>query len=999
MNYLVSVFFFAFWCTFSHGQIELVLETEHSFNLQDFLYSTQSNLNGEFQLTDEKVFLRVSSRNISFIDEENEQLAPVVALSDSVIHEQISAYDHGVYYTVNNGSNAGSFKLCMIDNDLEVHEYFSHDYDMWMNLSSHGFFFQKAGANLFFFLEDSQKKRFFKFNTNTKLTEEIESYPKSADIKIHSTNNNGIVYSRTINNNRNVNFIDIDGNITNIATQPMDDVIWITTNDENYYYLSFKYENNRDSVFRFNKATLDKQFFSTSSFRSLYFKINNRVLGNYFHSNTFLGIIEDDTLLTVHRPISPINQHATNPSYYGPRLLNAELELFTYSTPWLGFELFKINDEDSLDLFKDLNESRGHGIPIDGCSQINSPPNRLISHNDEVYFNMTNGNDPNVYLYKITNDSLEPVLKLKDYNPGRIRYFTHKDYLYYFVFHSESQTNRLFRVRWDQMNDKQPQEIKFESETWASETSTMGVNQLCQSQSGNYITPYGIHHDNDNNIYINQSFRNNWNKYTGFERRNKFYFTDSLSNTFLKYTPYGELEWVSNIGEKYKSIFAKPDKFLIDSENNLQVYGVFHKKAFFDNDSLVTVGSARYYAKLDGETGAILEKKVLYETDYIDDVQFDQLIRGGDNYFYLAGSYSNFNQSFGDTTLISPWNFQNFLAKYDNYGNLIWIRNIVNNWYDLKGEINNIEYVEDNDEIVVFCSQNKTFCSDESWKGAEIIIYDTEGNEKLRKGFEGKYRQSRGKVVALDKRYYLIKGSINEAIEAGVYESSISNFDCYNTNDYQIIYDREQNKFISAAISDSSQGINIKRVFKEKDYIYFFGNRENGGSIVIQRFHKNGAYKGEKVLNQISDLRLIDISYQDDFFVLAMQDAEPDNFLKINPIFKEAQNVLNIARFQVNDWDYLQSYSPMDVEFVEEESNLFAYPNPTVDIVQINFTNKNNIFEKFRVVSVSGQILFQDNVPDQNFIQIDLSGYENGLYFIQFEGTEKQEMIRVIKQP
>lgn len=998
MNYTALLFLFICCFTFSYSQVELVLETEHSHDLNQFLYSTQTNLNGNFQQTDEKIFLQTNRQEVSFIDEENQRLTKVVTFSDSSIYKQMNAYDHGVYYIVYNGSNSGSIKLCMIDNNLDIHEYFAHDYDMWISLSNYGFFFQKVGSNLFFFLEDSQRKRFFKFDTDTKLTEEIENYPKSADIKIHSTNNNGIVYSRKINNNRIVNFIETNGNITNIATQPMEDVIWIPSNDENNYYLAFKYENNRDSVFRFDKETLEKQFFSTSSILSLYFN-GSRILGNYFHSNNFLGTIEDDTLLTVHRPISPINQHATNPSYYGPRLLHAELELFTYSTPWLGFELFKINEEDSLDLFKDLNEGGGHGIPIDGCYQMNSPPNRLITHNDEVYFNMTNGNDPNVYLYKITNNSLESVLKLKDYNPGRIRYFTHKDYLYYFVFHSESETNRLYRVRWDQMNDKQPQEIEFDSETWATETSNMGVNQLCQSQSGNYITPFGIDHDNDNNIYINHAFRNNWFKYTGFERRNKFYFTDSLSNTFLKYTPYGELEWVRNIGEKYRSIFAKPDKFLIDSENNLQVYGVFHKKAFFDNDSLVTVGSARFYTKLDGETGTVLEKKVLYETDYIDDVRFNQIISGEGNYFYLAGSYSNFNQNFGDTTLISPWSFQNFLAKYDNDGNLIWVRNIVNNWYDIKGEINNIEYVEENDEIVVFCSQNTTFCSDESWKGAEIIIYDTKGNEKLRKGFEGKYRQSMGKVVALDKRYYLIKGSINEAIEAGVYESNISNFDCHNTNDYQIIYDRKQNTFVSAVISDSTQGINIKRVFKEKDYIYFFGSRVSGSDIVIQRFHKNGTYKGEKVLNQSIDLRHIDISYRDGFFVLAMQDAEPDSFLNINPIFKEAQNVLNIARFQINDWDYLQSYSPMDVKFVEEESNLFAYPNPTIDIVQINFTNENNIFKNFRVVSVSGQILFQDHVPDQNFVQIDLSSYENGVYFIQFEGTGKQEVVKVIKQP
>jgi hypothetical protein len=998
MRFLIFVFFSSF--NYTYCQVQLVIETNFSHKLSRYLFSTQSNLRGEFYFINEKVFLL--NDGVTLINEETKELEPIIKQSEGDIVSHLIGVNDELYCAVNKGSNNGTFKLLKIDNELETHEYYSHEYDMFINLSSQGFFFQQVGNSIFFYIEDSQKKRFYKFNTETKITEEIINYHRNHQILTHATDNRGVLFSRIINESRDLNYIDETGDIHTLFpnNETIKSVSWIENNDSTNFYVSLRYENNVDSIFRINYETLERSLFSTRFVSSLHFKSNNRILGSYGQS-TFLANVTDDTLQITHRPVQLTAQYRTDLYSYYLNLLDAEKELFTNTTIEHGLELFKITNEDSLDLIKDLNQGISHSIPFGHCDQITRLQNGILRHEGEVYFNMTNGNDNDVYLYKISKDSLEPVLRLKDFNIN-IRYFTSKEHFYYFVYNSEVNKIRLYKIKWSDMNDTQSPEIKFDSPTWATETSFKIKNDVCYHTGWTNITPIDIIADNNNNTYIQSAAINSYGESWLFERKNKKEISTNLCNAYHKYDEYGQLKWMKTIGGTYKSGFTMYDKFAMDDDNNLQVYGVFFKKAYFDNDSLETVGSARFYAKIHGETGEVIDKKTLYETDYTNNTIFEKLIKGDENYFYLVGNYRDFKQNFGDTTLISNWNYQNFLAKYDENGNLIWIRNILNNWDDVIGEINNIEYSEANNEIMVFCSQNKTWCNDGSWRG-EIIFYDTNGKEKIRKNLEGWNRHTIGQATALNSQYYLVKGSIKASLKAGVYktniEESASYEDCNDTYDYQIIYDRQQNKFISAVISDSLNGMNIKRVFQDKNYIYYCGNRVNGRNIVIQRFDKEGNYRGEKVLNQREDINIVDFAYRDGYFVLIMRDAKKDSFLNVDPIFNDVANVMSVIRFEIKDWDYLQSYKQMNVEFIEEGLALFAYPNPTYGTIQINYTSDNIKFETYKILSYSGQQIFEDKVPNQNSLTIDLSHYQNGLYFIQFEGHGEREVIKVIKQP
>ena len=75
-------------------------------------------------------------------------------------------------------------------------------------------------------------------------------------------------------------------------------------------------------------------------------------------------------------------------------------------------------------------------------------------------------------------------------------------------------------------------------------------------------------------------------------------------------------------------------------------------------------------------------------------------------------------------------------------------------------------------------------------------------------------------------------------------------------------------------------------------------------------------------------------------------------------------------------------------------NNLKIYPNPTNDIITINFNNKN--LASIQLFDVLGKSIHQFTTH-QNTFSIDLSSYEKGIYFLQVENEEGKTIERIIK--
>ncbi|MBK8722068.1 MAG: T9SS type A sorting domain-containing protein [Saprospiraceae bacterium] len=80
---------------------------------------------------------------------------------------------------------------------------------------------------------------------------------------------------------------------------------------------------------------------------------------------------------------------------------------------------------------------------------------------------------------------------------------------------------------------------------------------------------------------------------------------------------------------------------------------------------------------------------------------------------------------------------------------------------------------------------------------------------------------------------------------------------------------------------------------------------------------------------------------------------------------------------------------------VNKSLNFTINPNPSKGLFKIQFTENNNA--KLKVIDLYGKILMNKNIFDDN-LELDLSTYPNGIYFIQVENKEGISTQKVVLQ-
>ncbi|WP_430933059.1 T9SS type A sorting domain-containing protein [Saccharicrinis sp. 156] len=74
------------------------------------------------------------------------------------------------------------------------------------------------------------------------------------------------------------------------------------------------------------------------------------------------------------------------------------------------------------------------------------------------------------------------------------------------------------------------------------------------------------------------------------------------------------------------------------------------------------------------------------------------------------------------------------------------------------------------------------------------------------------------------------------------------------------------------------------------------------------------------------------------------------------------------------------------------------YPNPTCDIVNLELSNQDTKPEKVYVTNTTGRKIISKNVNGLDELEIDLSGYESGIYLIELLYSNHSEVYKVIKK-
>ena len=91
--------------------------------------------------------------------------------------------------------------------------------------------------------------------------------------------------------------------------------------------------------------------------------------------------------------------------------------------------------------------------------------------------------------------------------------------------------------------------------------------------------------------------------------------------------------------------------------------------------------------------------------------------------------------------------------------------------------------------------------------------------------------------------------------------------------------------------------------------------------------------------------------------------------------------------YQIDEQGEQHDLGIRDLNFSVNEIRIFAYPNPTQDIVSLSFPA--HIYQQLSLMDLNGKILQKVLIKsDATSIAMDLSVYSNGIYFVKLEGSE-----------
>ena len=144
----------------------------------------------------------------------------------------------------------------------------------------------------------------------------------------------------------------------------------------------------------------------------------------------------------------------------------------------------------------------------------------------------------------------------------------------------------------------------------------------------------------------------------------------NLMDMFLtRLDAQGKVVWTRQItGAGYE----RPTAIDLDPSGNILVTGYFHRQINFGGTSFTTNGSSFFIVKY-SQNGNLLWAKT-YGDASSGDMYPDDIVVGGNGNITIGGSFSGL-QNFGGTNLQSQAQ-DNFVAKYNENGNLLWAKKI-----------------------------------------------------------------------------------------------------------------------------------------------------------------------------------------------------------------------------------------------------------------------------------------------------------------------------------
>lgn len=114
----------------------------------------------------------------------------------------------------------------------------------------------------------------------------------------------------------------------------------------------------------------------------------------------------------------------------------------------------------------------------------------------------------------------------------------------------------------------------------------------------------------------------------------------------------------------------------------------------------------------------------------------------------------------------------------------------------------------------------------------------------------------------------------------------------------------------------------------------------------------------------------------------------------------EGEDVLTVTYLGIQTSAPISILNSVSLSLADEnasntEEDVFIYPNPTKDIINLNFLN--NSRAKIIIYDTTGKKILTDEIENTNSNQINISSLNNGIYFIKIETNEKSVTKKIMK--
>lgn len=205
-------------------------------------------------------------------------------------------------------------------------------------------------------------------------------------------------------------------------------------------------------------------------------------------------------------------------------------------------------------------------------------------------------------------------------------------------------------------------------------------NFIWVNAEGNYglNDGYSITSDNNDNIYVTGRFED-----TIFFQQDTNLISSGRMDIFIaKYNVNGDLIRAKQAGG---TSFDMGRFITTDNNDNIYVTGEFRDTAYFDTAVLITDEHFNVFLSKYDSAGNLLWIKHIESNA---DCYSRSIATDNNNFVYIPGSFRdtiNFNDTLPDgneAILTSIGNYDIFIAKYDTSGNLLWIKQIGDKYYN-----------------------------------------------------------------------------------------------------------------------------------------------------------------------------------------------------------------------------------------------------------------------------------------------------------------------------